>query len=148
MLFRSRKEVDTLRTRAAELANRAELLDDKLLGRLTRVPTLLRTLAKAVGPEVVLESVREAGRQDGFNVVAWGTRDAALLEFARNAQDLLAAIDQGVVNTEFSAAEGRTLVPGYRISFWIVRDPDALFQSAAAPAPAKGLARQEGGHKP
>lgn len=125
------KEVESLRSRVVELANRAELLDARLLGRLDQVPALLRTLAAAVGPEVVLESVREAGRQDGYNVVAWGTRDAPLLEFARNAQDLLARIDQGVVNTEFSASEGRTGAPGYRVSFWVVRDPDALLQSAA-----------------
>lgn len=127
------RDLEALRARARELEQRERLLDDKLLGRLDEVPALLRTLAATIGPAAVLESVREAGRQEGFHVTAWGMREDALLEFARNAQEKLAALKLGVIGTEFATAEGRTGLPGYRVGFWVVRDADAMLRSASAP---------------
>lgn len=136
--------VERLRTRAAELANRASLLDERLIGRLELVPAVLQSLAAAINDEVVLESVREAGRQEGFNVVAWGGRDEPLLVFARDAQERLAELGMGVVDTDFGPAPGRVAEPGFRLSFWAVRDPDRLLQSAAGESRPMARAESDG----
>lgn len=133
-------DLDRQRAEAAKLANRAALLDEGMLQRGMLLPALLRTLAAAIPPSVVLDAVEEPKMQGGFRVSAWSIDVTALNAFAGESHKQLAKLGLGVLNLGLEESKGRSGALGYRATFWIVGDPDALLGSASTPPPPAAAA--------
>ncbi|WP_026687234.1 hypothetical protein [Azovibrio restrictus] len=119
-----KKDLDQGRQQLARLLTEVERLQTiEAMG--AHLPRLLRTLARGVGDQVVLESVHNAkvGTSDmnRIRVTGWSPDYGAAQAFALRVQELVSQ-DQGygVANTDVSARPGREGKPGYGVSFWLV----------------------------
>ena len=117
----ARKELDGLRRQLARILPDVERLQT-IENMMDNLPRLLRTLARNISDDVVLEVVRN-GRSGGVGdimVVGWTNSYSSAQDFALRVQGSLARLGYSVAQTDVRAGDGREGSPGHFVSFWLV----------------------------
>ncbi|MDR3086378.1 MAG: hypothetical protein LBU45_00250, partial [Azoarcus sp.] len=133
---REKEELDAARHQLIRLMPEVERLQT-IEGMASRLPRLLRVLARNISDDVVLETVRNSrsgGSIGDIMILAWTLNYGSAQAFALRVQEALTGLGYAVAQTEVTAGPGRDGRPGYFVSFWLLPR-----------APAEELGLEEGG---
>jgi len=132
---REKEELDAARRELTKLMPEVERMRD-IEGMTTHLPQLLRTLARNIDDDVVLEVVRNSQSGGGIGdimIVGWTNHYGSGQAFAQRVQRALAGLGYAVAQTDVRAGVGRGKKPGYYVSFWLIpRAADELGVEAEA----------------
>lgn len=153
------KDLDATRKKLEPLLNERERLN-LLLAMRQNLPELLAMLARAVGNDAVLESVRNSkdnSNAASIQVVAWSPSYTGAQAFADTVGELSRGLGYGVVQTEIVQRRGRNSKAGHEVNFWLQpdgEDLDGLAKTASAiphlpaPVPGTGISSVSPGARP
>ena len=114
------------RQKLADLNHQSALLNGVLLSRAHKVPQLLRSIARSVDDEVLIEKVYEPRRSTspGFRMNAWASSNISASNFTRRLDENVRDLAFKVKDVDIRANTGRYPdMYGYSIDFWLVPLP-------------------------
>ncbi|MDR1423628.1 MAG: hypothetical protein LBI92_03340 [Azoarcus sp.] len=120
---REKQELERARTQLAQMMPEVERLQ-AIENMTSHLPQLLRTLARAISDDVVLEVVKNSksggGEIGDVMIVGWANHYGGAQSFAQRVQRELSGFGYAVAQTDVRAGKGRLGRPGYFVSFWLL----------------------------
>jgi hypothetical protein len=119
---REKQELEAARRELAKLMPEVERMQT-IEGMTSNLPQLLRTLARNISDDVVLEVVRNSksgGDIGDIMIVGWTNHYGSAQGFAQRVQRALDGLGYAVAQTDVRAGKGRMGKSGYFVSFWLI----------------------------